>query len=400
MTAVTEVKQLTVARTGNEAMAEAMRQINPDVVAAYPITPATEIAQIFSSFVADGLVNTDMVTVESEHSALSATLGAAAAGARAMTATSSQGLMLMAEIMPIVAALRLPIVMPEVNRAISGPINIHCDHSDTMFCRDAGWIQIFSENAQEAYDNVLQAIKIAENPQVHLPALVTTDGFIISHGMETIKILPDDDAREYIGAYKANYSLLNHEKPITVGSIDLQNYYFEHRIPVIEAMQAAKSIIKQVGKDFGEKYGRAYDLIEKYRTDDAEAAIICLGSTAGTAKDVVDALRTKGQKVGLIKIRVFRPFPVEDLTAALSTLKAVAVFDRSDSLNGYGGPVFTEVCSALFNSAQKPKIINYIYGLGGRDIDVHQIEAVYNRLNSIKDSKDVGDIVSYLGVRK
>jgi pyruvate ferredoxin oxidoreductase alpha subunit len=218
--------------------------------------------------------------------------------------------------------------------------------------------------------------------------------------METIKILPDDDAREYIGAYKANYSLLNHEKPITVGSIDLQNYYFEHRIPVIEAMQAAKSIIKQVGKDFGEKYGRAYDLIEKYKTDDAEVAIICLGSTAGTSKDVVDALRAKGQKVGLIKIRVFRPFPVEDLTAALSTLKAVAVFDRSDSLNGYGGPVFTEVCSALFNSAQKPRIINYIYGLGGRDIDMHQIEAVYNRLNSIKDSKDVGDIVNYLGVRK
>ncbi|MDR1453323.1 MAG: pyruvate ferredoxin oxidoreductase, partial [Candidatus Margulisbacteria bacterium] len=373
-----------------------------DVVAAYPITPATEIAQIFSSFVADGLVNTDMVTVESEHSALSATLGAAAAGARAMTATASQGLMLMAEIMPIAAALRLPIVMPEVNRAISGPINIHCDHSDTMFCRDAGWIQIFSENAQEAYDNVLQAIKIAENPQVHLPALATTDGFIISHGMETIKILPDADAREYIGDYKPNYSLLNHEKPITIGSIDLQNYYFEHRLPIIEALRASKAVIKRVGQEFGEKYGRAYDLIEKYKLDDAETALVCLGSTAGTVKDVVDALRAKGQKVGLIKIRVFRPFPVEDLAAALSGLRAVAVFDRSDSLNGYGGPVFTEVCSALFNSAQKPRIVNYIYGLGGRDIDVHQIAAVYDRLNSIKakDSADVGAIVNYLGVRK
>ncbi|GBR75381.1 pyruvate:ferredoxin oxidoreductase subunit alpha [Candidatus Termititenax persephonae] len=400
MTATTIIKQLTVAKTGNEAMADAMRQVNPDVVAAYPITPATEIAQIFSSFVADGMVTTDMVTVESEHSAMSATIGAAAAGARAMTATASQGLMLMAEMLPIAAALRLPIVMPEVNRAISGPINIHCDHSDTMFCRDAGWLQIFSENAQEAYDNVLQAVKIAEDPRVHLPALVTTDGFIISHGMETIKILPDDEAKSFVGEYKPNYSLLNHEKPITVGSIDLQNYYFEHRIPMIEAMKTAKDIIKQVGREYGEKYGRFYDLIEQYKIDDAEVALICLGSTAGTAKDVVDALRTKGQKVGLIKIRVFRPFPVEDLAAALRNLRAAAVFDRSDSLSGYGGPVFTEVCSALFNSENKPKIVNYIYGLGGRDIDIHTIEAVYDRLNKLKDAQDTGEIVSYLGVRK
>lgn len=400
MTVKTDVKQITVAKTGNEAMAEAMRQINPDVVAAYPITPATEIAQIFSSFVADGLVDTDMVTVESEHSALSACVGSAAAGARAMTATAAQGLMLMAEIMPIAAALRLPIVMPEVNRAISGPINIHCDHSDTMFCRDAGWIQIFSENTQEAYDNVLQAIRIAENAKVRLPALVTTDGFIISHAMETMKILPDEEAKNFVGEYKANYSLLDAKNPITVGSIDLQNYYFEHRLPMFQAMQSAKAVIKQVGKEFGEKYGRHYDLLEKYKLADAEVAIICLGSTAGTAKDVVDALRAKGQKVGLLKIRVFRPFPIEDIAEALAHLQAVAVLDRSDSLNGYGGPVFTEVCSALFNSAQKPKIINYVYGLGGRDIDLHMLESVYARLLEIKSGKAIGQIVDYLGVRK
>ncbi|MDR2431964.1 MAG: pyruvate ferredoxin oxidoreductase [Candidatus Margulisbacteria bacterium] len=396
----TEVKQLVAAKTGNEAMAEAMRQIDPDVVAAYPITPATEIAQIFSSFVADGQVNTEMVTVESEHSALSACVGSAAAGARAMTATAAQGLMLMAEIMPIAAALRLPIVMPEVNRAISGPINIHCDHSDTMFCRDAGWIQIFSENTQEAYDNVLQAVRIAEHAKVRLPALVTTDGFIISHAMETIKILPDDEAKAFIGAYKANYSVLDAAHPITVGSIDLQNYYFEHRLPMINALKEAKAVIKQVGREFGEKYGRPYDLLEKYRMDDAETAIVCLGSTAGTAKDVVDALRDEGQKAGLLKIRVFRPFPVEDIAAVLAGLKAVAVLDRSDSLNGYGGPVFTEVCSALFNSIQKPKIVNYIYGLGGRDIDLHMLKSVYDRLASIKDGQDLGTIVDYLGARK
>lgn len=395
----TKIKQITVAKTGNEAMAEAMRQINPDVVAAYPITPATEIAQIFSSFVADGLVNTDMVTVESEHSALSATLGAAAAGARAMTATSSQGLMLMAEIMPIASALRLPIVMPEVNRAISGPINIHCDHSDTMFCRDAGWIQIFSENAQEAYDNVIQAIKIAEQQDVRLPALVTTDGFIISHAMEGIKILPDAEVQNFIGKYQPSNPLLDTAKPVTIGSIDLQNYYFEHRYPMFMAMRKAGEVIKQVGKEYGEKYGRFYDMFEEYKLSDADTAIVCLGSTAGTAKVLIDELRAKGKKVGLLKIRVFRPFPFAEIAKALAHLKALAVLDRSDSLNSFGGPVFTEVTSALYNAHTKVKVVNYIYGLGGRDIDLHMLQSVYDRLDKLKDSSDIGEIVSYLGAR-
>lgn len=395
----TKTKQITIAKTGNEAMAEAMRQINPDVVAAYPITPATEIAQIFSSFVADGVVNTDMVTVESEHSALSATVGASAAGSRAMTATSSQGLMLMAEIMPIAAALRLPIVMPEVNRAISGPINIHCDHSDTMFCRDAGWIQIFSENAQEAYDNVLQAIRIAEDSNVRLPALVTTDGFIISHAMEGIRILPDDEARSYVGKFVPSNPLLDIAKPVTIGSIDLQNYYFEHRYPMVQAMKNAKAVIKKIGKEYGEKYGRAYDLTESYMLDDAETAIVCLGSTAGTTKVLVDELRAKGQKVGLLKVRVFRPFPYEDICAALSKLKAVAILDRSDSLNAFGGPVFSEVSAALYNCGSKVKMINYIYGLGGRDIDLHMLTSVYDRLEKIKNGGELGELVSYLGLR-
>lgn len=400
MTVTTKLKQIVTAKTGNEAMAEAMRQINPDVVAAYPITPATEIAQIFSSFVADGVVKTDMVTVESEHSAMSATVGAAATGARAMTATSAQGLMLMAEILPIAAGMRLPIVMPEVNRTIAGPLNIHCDHSDTMFCRDAGWIQIFSENTQEAYDGVLQAIRIAEHAEVQLPAMVTTDGFIISHAMETIKMLPDEEAKAFVGERKAQYSLLDFQNPICVGSIDLQNYHFEHKYAAAEAMRNATKVIKAVGKEFGDKYGRYYDMIESYKMEDAETAIVCLGSTAGTAKEVVDALRAKGQKAGLVKIRVFRPFPTDDIVAALKNVKAVAVLDRSEPLSANGGPVFTEICAALFGSGAQAKIINYIYGLGGRDIDIHQLESVYTRLETIKGGAAVGATVDYLGLRK
>jgi pyruvate ferredoxin oxidoreductase alpha subunit len=389
-----------VGRTGNEAMAEAMRQINPDVVAAYPITPATEIAQIFASFVADGKVDTEMVTVESEHSALSATLGASAAGSRAMTATSSQGLILMSEIMPIVSALRLPIVMGEVNRAISGPINIHCDHSDTMFVRDAGWIQIFSENAQEAYDNMLQAIKIAEHKDVLLPALVTTDGFIISHLMEGIKMLPDEAAKEYIGAYKPLNPLLDTDNPVTVGSIDLQNYYFEHKYPVAEAMHKAKEVILEVGKEFGEKFGREYGFFEEYKTADADIAIIALGSTAGTAKVVVDELREKGVKAGVLKLRLFRPFPGEEISEVLKDVKAVAIMDRSDSYSAQPGPLYTEVTAALYSAGNIMNTINYIYGLGGRDIDMKMINSIYEKLQKMQNGEKPERIINYLGLRK
>jgi len=388
-----------VAKTGNEAMAEAMRQINPDVVAAYPITPATEIAMIFASFVADGLVDTEYVAVESEHSAMSATLGAAAAGARAMTATSSQGLALMYEILPIASALRLPIVMPEVNRALSGPINIHCDHSDTMAARDFGWIQIFSENAQEAYDNVLQAIKIAENAKVKLPVMVTTDGFIISHCMDRMEIMDDKLAKEYVGEYKPDYSLLDVDKPITIGALDLQDYYFEHKYAVSEAIKASKDIILEVGLEFGKKFGREYGLFEEYKLQDADIALVALGSTAGTAKAVVDSLREKGIKAGLLKLRVFRPFPHEEITKALLDKKAVAVMDRSDTFSSAGGPVFTEIRSAMFDSDTRPKLINYIYGLGGRDITMDEIGNIYNELKKISETGKIKSFVNYLGVR-
>ncbi|MDD5437349.1 MAG: pyruvate ferredoxin oxidoreductase, partial [Candidatus Omnitrophica bacterium] len=322
-----------LARTGNEAMAEAMRQIDPDVVAAYPITPATEVVQIFAGYVADGVVKTEFVPVESEHSAMSACIGASAAGARAMTGTSSQGLALMAEMLYVAAGLRLPIVLADVNRALSSPINIHCDHSDTMMVRDAGWIQIFSENAQEGYDNMIQAMKIAEAAK--LPTIVTTDGFIISHGMERIEILSDDDVKKFVGEYKPEHYLLNMDKPpITIGALDLQDYYFEHRRQIAEAMKDSKAIIEKVGKEYGQKTGRSYGLFEEYKLEDADCAIVAMGSTAGTAKVVVDELREKGLKVGLFKPRVFRPFPQDEIADALKGLKAIAVMDRSDSLNG------------------------------------------------------------------
>lgn len=386
-----------VARTGNEAMAEAMRQINPDVVAAYPITPATEVVQIFASFVADGLVDTEFVPVESEHSAMSACIGSAAAGGRTMTGTSSQGLALMAEMLYIAAGLRLPIVMADVNRALSSPINIHCDHSDTMMVKESGWIQIFSENCQEAYDNMLQAVRIAEKAK--LPVMVTTDGFIISHGMERLEILPDAEAKKFVGEYKPENYLLNFDKPITVGALDLTDYYFEHKRQQIEAMKDSKKVILEVAKEFGDKYGRLYDLFERYKMDGAEVAIVAMGSTAGTAKVVIDKLRSKGVKAGLLKPRVFRPFPKEEIAEALKDLKAIAVLDRSDSMNAQEGPLAVEIKAALFDKGINRTVLNYIYGLGGREIKPDDIEHVYGDLGEVTAGK-IKPKVSYLGVRE
>lgn len=393
----TDVSQKRVAITGNEACAQAMRQINPDVVAAYPITPQTEIVQLFSEFVADGLVDTEFIAVESEHSAISATVGAAAAGARAMTATSSQGFALMWEILHIASAMRLPIVMPVVNRAISGPINIHCDHSDTMGARDSGWIQIFSENAQEMYDNMIQAVRIAESSL--LPAMVTMDGFIISHGMENAFLLNDEAVREFIGEYEPAYSLLDTKNPITVGALDFADWYFEHKRQEAEAQKGVFDVVLRVGEEYGNLTGRKYGFFEAYKLDDAELAIVVLGSTAGTAKVAVDALRADGMKVGLLKIRLFRPFPKKKVLEALQGCKAIAVLDRSDTYSTMGGPVFIDIRSVMYD-APSAKIVNYIYGLGGRDIDTEQIKSVYRDLAQIVRTGKVERPVTYLGVRE
>jgi len=385
--------------TGNDAGAEAMRQINPDVVAAFPITPQTELMHKFAEHVADGDVKSEFVLVESEHSAMSATVGAAAAGARAMTATSANGLALMWEIVYIAASNRLPIVMPVINRALSGPINIHCDHSDTMGCRDSGWIQLYSESAQEVYDNLLQAMRIAEHPDVLLPTMVTFDGFIISHTAEVLDALGDAEARKWVGDYQTKYTLLDTDDPVTFGPLDLQDYYFEHKRQQIEGMRNAPAVIKEVGEAYGKLSGRSYGLIEGYRTDDAERIVVALGSTCGTGKVVVDALRDEGEAVGLLKIRAFRPFDEEAVASALSNAAAVGVLDRSVSFGAPGGPVHKEIKAALYGGGKTPAIVNYIYGLGGRDINQKHIRGVFEELKAVAGKDTPDDAIRYVGLR-
>ena len=386
--------------SGNEATAIAMKQINPDVVAAFPITPSTEIPQYFSTFVANGEVDTEFVAVESEHSAMSATIGAEAAGARAMTATSANGLSLMWEMIYIASSLRLPIVMALVNRAVSGPLNIHNDHSDAMGVRDAGWIMLFSENNQEAYDNMLMAHRIAEHKDVQLPVMVCQDGFITSHSIENIQLESDEEVKKFVGTYKPEHYLLNEKEPIAVGPLDVQAYLFEHKTQQAEAMKNAKKVIKEVSEDFEKWTGRKYEFFEKYKLDDAEIAIVCMNSTAGTTKAVIDELREKGVKAGLLKIRMFRPFPVEEVAEALAHLKAVAVLDKADSLNGAGGALFEDVTSAMYVNQKQVPMVNYVYGIGGRDTTEMQIKQVYSDLEEILKNGKVENPYRYLGLRK
>ena len=385
--------------SGNEAVATAMKQINPDVVAAFPITPSTEIPQYFSTFVANGSVDTEFVAVESEHSAMSACIGAEAAGSRAMTATSANGLSLMWEMIYIASSLRLPIVMNLVNRAVSGPLNIHNDHSDAMGVRDAGWIMLFSENNQEAYDNNLMAHKIAENKDVQLPIMICQDGFITSHSIENIELENDEEVKKFVGEYHPEHYLLNKKEPMAIGPLDLQAYLFEHKAQQGNAMKAAKQVILDVSKEFEKWTGRHYDLFEEYRLDDAEIAIVCMNSTAGTTKAVVDKLREQGVKAGLLKIRVYRPFPGEEVAKALSHLKAVAVLDKSDSLNAIGGALFEDVVSSMYVAKQNVPVVNYVYGIGGRDTTEKEINSVYADLAEIAKDGKVENPYRYLGLR-
>ena len=385
--------------SGNEASSYAMKQINPDVVAAFPITPSTEIPQYFSTFVSNGSVDTEFVAVESEHSAMSACIGAEAAGSRAMTATSSNGLSLMWEMIYIASCLRLPIVMSLVNRAVSGPLNIHNDHSDAMGVRDSGWIMLFSENNQEAYDNLLMAHRIAEHKDVRLPLMVCQDGFITSHSIENIMLEEDAEVKKFVGTYKPEHFLLNKKEPIAVGPLDLQGFLFEHKVQQANAMRAAKDVILDVSNEFEKWTGRKYGLFEEYKLDDADVAIVCMNSTAGTTKFVVDKLRSQGIKAGLLKIRVYRPFPASEIAKALSKCKAIAVLDKSDSLNGAGGAVFSDVTSGMFVNNVNIPTLNYIYGIGGRDVPAKDIETVYNDLLDVVNSGNIGNPYRYLGLR-
>jgi pyruvate ferredoxin oxidoreductase alpha subunit len=390
------VQRIKKALTGNEAGAEALRQIDPDVAAAFPITPQTELMHSFAEFVANGQVTTELVTVESEHSAMSASVGAAAAGARAITATSANGLALMWEILYIAASSRLPIIMPVINRALSGPINIHCDHSDMMGARDSGWIQLYSENSQEEYENIIQAFRIAEHPDVFLPVMIGSDGFIISHAMEVVETFPDEDVKKFVGEYKPKHGMLFDEKPYTFGPLDLQDYYMEHKRQQEEGMENARRVILEIGKEFGQKFGTTHGYFETYKMEDAEYGMVCIGSTAGTARVTIDKMRAEGKKVGLLKIRVFRPFPGQEMAEALKHLKGLMVLDRSASFGAIGGPVFNELRAAFNEQTQKPMMRNFIYGLGGRDINILDIEELFSRtVNMVETGKGAGTYQFY-----
>lgn len=388
-----------VAVTGNEAVANALRQVNPDVCGIYPITPQTDMMQRYASFISNGQVTTESILVESEHSSMSACIGAAAAGGRVVTATSSQGLALMWEMLYIASADRLPIIMPVVNRALSGPINIHGDHSDAMGARDSGWVQIWSENAQEAYDNTIQAFRVGEHMDIRLPVMVCMDGFIISHSISRLEYFDDAEVKNFVGEYKNFLPLLDLDKPKSYGPLILTDLYHEYKRAQHEVMTKVKGVVLDVAKDFEKLSGRKYGLFETYRLEDADIALVILNSAAGTSKDVIDEFRNRGIKAGLLKPRLFRPFPYEEVADALKNAKAVCVMDRADSFGGYG-PLFMEISSALYPLQKRPLLINKIYGLGGRDYLPSHAEQVLNELKEIAASGNVRTIKEYIGVRE
>jgi pyruvate ferredoxin oxidoreductase alpha subunit len=406
------VKQEIQGLNGDEAVALAVKQSDVDVVAAYPITPQTIIVEKFSEYVANGEVETEYVCTESEHSAMAACLAASATGARVFTASASAGLALMHEMLFVTSGCRAPVVMAVANRALSAPLNIHGDHSDAMAERDSGWIQIYAENAQEVYDSTIQAFRIAENLNVQLPVMVGLDGFIVSHTLENIRILEDQTVRKFVKTRQFPVVLthegktvpfkLDPDTPMTMGPVAMPNYYFEFKRQQEEAMKNALGVIQQVHREYAKLTGRSYGdgLLEKYKLEGAEIVIVCIGSTAGTAKAVVDDLRNAGVKAGLLRIRTYRPMPAKEIVSALKGAKAVAVMDRSMSFGGNGGAVFHEVRHVLYDSPTRPQIVNYIYGLGGRDTSQVQLRKVFEDMQKIVESKQVGELVRYVGLRE
>lgn len=384
---------------GNEAVATALRQINPDVFPMFPITPSTEIPQYFSNYVSNGLVDTEFITVESEHSSMSAALGAAAAGARAVTATSSAGLAFMWEVLGVAASSRMPIALAAVARALTGPLNINCDHSDTMGARDSGWIQLYAEDNQEAYDNMVMAYNIAEHPDVMLPIMICQDGFITSHAVMNMQLLDDLTVKEFVGERQPVDYLLNPDETFAVGPYAVSDYYMESRKAQAHAMENAKKVILDVAKKFEKISGRKYGLIEEYKMQDAEYAVVIIGSAAGTTKDAIDRMRANGDKVGLIKVRSFRPFPGEEIAASLKKCKAVAVMDRSEAFSTNGGPLGAETMQAMYTGKCDALAIDIMYGIGGRDVRVEDMINVYETLKDIAKTGETGPTYRYMGLR-
>ena len=388
-----------VQMSGNEAVANALRQINPDVFPMFPITPSTEIPQYFANYVSNGLVDTEFITVESEHSSMSAAIGASAAGARALTATSSAGLAFMWEVLGVAASHRVPVVLAAVCRALTGPLNINCDHSDTMGARDSGWIQLYAETNQEAYDNMVMAYRIAEHKGVMLPIMICQDGFITSHAVMNMELLDDDVVKNFVGEYEPEDYLLNPNETSAVGPYAITDYYMESRKAQAHAMENAKQVIKDIAEEFEKISGRKYGLIEEYRMEDAEYAVVIIGSAAGTTKEAIDHMRENGEKVGLIKVRSFRPFPGEEIAASLKKCKAVAIMDRSESFSTNGGPLGAETMQAMYTARCTALTIDIMYGIGGRDVTVDDMINVYDTLKDIAATGETGDVYRYMGLR-
>ena len=386
--------------SGNEAIAEAIRQINPDVMPAFPITPSTEIPQFVSSMIANGDIDTEFIPVESEHSSMSAAMGASAAGARTLTATSSCGLALMWEMLYVAASSRLPIVLALVNRGLTGPLNINAEHSDSMGARDSGWIQIYAENNQEAYDNFIQAYRIAEHKDVKLPVMICQDGFITSHAMENITLWEDELVKKFVGEYEPEHYLLKENEPMAVGPYAVSNYCMEAKRAQAQAMINARQVILDVAKEFEQLTGQKYGFFEGYELEDAEYVVVAIGSVCGTTKDAIDILRSKGVKAGLLKIRVFRPFPAKEIAKALKNAKAIAVLDRSEGYNAVGGPVGADVMSALYREKIMIESVNVFYGLSGRDVRVEDMLEIYSKLEKLADGENTFGEYPYIGLRE
>jgi pyruvate ferredoxin oxidoreductase alpha subunit len=387
--------------SGNEAVAHAIKQINPDVMPAFPITPSTEIPQFVATMIANGEIDTEFIPVESEHSSMSAAIGSSAAGARTLTATSSCGLAFMWEVLYVAASSRLPIAMAVVNRGLTGPLNINAEHSDSMGARDSGWLQIYAENNQEAYDNFIQAYRIAEHPDVKLPIMICQDGFITSHAVENITLWDDAMVKKFVGEYHPEHYLLKQDEVMAVGPYAASNYCMEAKKAQAEAMKRAKKVILDIAREFEALTGQSYGFFEGYRLKDADYAIVAIGSVCGTAKDAIDRLRDRGLAVGLLKIRVFRPFPAEEIAAALKHCKAIAIMDRSEGYNAVGGPLGAEVTAALYRAKCQAETVNIMYGLSGRDVRVEDIEQIYENLVKLSEGEQVyEESCPYLGLRE
>jgi len=381
---------------GNTAAAEAIRQIDPDVFGFYPITPTSYIGEKFSKFVADGRVNTEFVSTESEHAAMSVCVGAASAGGRAMTATASQGLLLMSEVLWNAAGMRLPIVLVNGNRALSAPLSIHGDHSDAMAVRDSGWIQIFAENAQEVYDFCLCAPRIAENPAVRTPVMVCMDCFQTTHTQINAETLPDATARAFVGEIEAKNSLLDVENPVSYGAFDRPGFYLEHKRAQLEGLRKSEEVAREVLGELAKITGRGSgNLLDEYRTDDAKIVVVATGSTACTLRRTVDFLREKGQKVGLVRPKIFRPFPSDDFRKSLSRFSRVLVLDRMFAGGARCGAWFAEISATLAGVKNAPEVKNAIFGLGGRETNFRDFARVVENFGKLS-----GEEAEWVGVRE